>query len=635
MTEADGRPGGHGAEPGRAKPSREAALSALLEHLPEAVYGVDLNFRITFMNRFARQVWRGEAHDFIGQPVQRVLPNLTPEGFLAFLNGALAASDRVETKVFSETAQAWFHVMAFPHAEGLLLHARQSAALEPPESNHPRYDALTGCLMRAAFLDSLGRIPRPAVLAVLDLNHLKTLNEAHGHMGGDAHIRAAADTLREAFPDALIARWGGDEFVLLTAGERAEPVAAHLEQLRWPTATPRPTSLPAGTPVFEFGVALLPTPATPFEQAFAVADDALHQAKQAQRHLAAGDQDSFAVGAFSRYLETLETPEEVVQGSLARLLDLLDFDLGFFEVVGAAAGAGHVVVREGTGGGPVQTPELPVGLTRRALQLQQSVSATDYPARPDAEPGAVAAGVKSVGLTPVRADGHTVGVLGLATLHRWRTVTPQVRQLLELAGLRLGHALHLRRVVAEVRANLEAGLLGLGVALEARDLETHGHTQRVALLALKVGRALRLSETELDWLRDGAYLHDIGKLLIPDAVLLKPGRLTPEEWQTMQTHATRGRELASRIPALSPQVLDIVAYHHERWDGAGYPAGLSGEEIPLLARVFAVCDVYDALVSERPYKRPWSEADALAEIERQAGKQFCPAVVAGFLEAVS
>ncbi|MFC4427104.1 diguanylate cyclase [Deinococcus navajonensis] len=619
------------------KPSRDTALTALLENLPEAIYGVDLDFRITFMNRFARQVWRGEEQDFLGQPVQRVLPNLTPEGFLAFLGKALAAADRVETKVFSETAQAWFHVSAYPHTGGLFLHARQSADRKAPENNNPRYDALTGCLMRPAFLEAIREAPRPAVLAVLDLNHLKTINDVHGHMGGDAHIRATAESLREAFPDALRARWGGDEFVLLVPGHRAAPVADRLKQLRVTPTSVVSASQALSAPVFEFGVALLPTPATPFEQAFAVADDALHHAKQAQRHQAAGDQDSFAIGAFSRYLETLETPDDVVRGSLDRLLDLLNFDIGFYDTVGDAPGAAPVVVARGdaAGTGPLRGPEPAAGLTLQALQLQQSVSATDYPAEPYAVPEAVAAGIKSVGLTPVRAAGHTVGVLGLATVNRWRTVTPQVKQLLELASLRLGHALHLKRVVGEVRSNLEAGLLGLGVALEARDLETHGHTQRVAELAVRVGQALHLSDSELDWLRDGAYLHDIGKLLIPDAILLKPGRLTPQEWQTMQTHATRGLELASRIPALAPQVLEIVAHHHERWDGGGYPAGLRGEQIPLLARVFSVCDVYDALVSERPYKAPWSRADARAEIERQAGKQFCPVVVTAFLAAVS
>ncbi|UBV45332.1 HD domain-containing protein (plasmid) [Deinococcus taeanensis] len=614
-------------------PTREDALRALLEHLPAAVYGVDLDFRITFMNRLARQVWRGDQHDFIGQPVQRVLPNITPEGFLTFLTTALAAPEPVEIKVFSETAQAWFHVTAFPHNEGLFLHARQSAAPAPPVSNAPRYDALTGCWMRTAFLDGIRELPRPAVLAVLDLNHLKAINEVHGHMGGDAHIRAAADALRQAFPDALIARWGGDEFVLFAPGELAGPVAARLEQVRMTPSPLLSAARPPDTPVFEYGVALLPSLDTPFEQGFAVADDALHQAKQAQRHQAAGDQDSFAVGAFSRYLETLETPDEVVTGSLERLLDLLNFDIGFYDALGTTPGPSSVVLARGAGqeGGPLHLQGPPAGLSRRGLALQQSVSATDYPADPDAVAEAVAAGIKSVGLTPVRSGGQQVGVLGLATIDRWRTVTPQVKQLLELASLRLGHALHLQKVVTEVRSNLEAGLLGLGVALEARDLETHGHTQRVASLAARVGRALHLSDTELDWLREGAYLHDIGKLLIPDAILLKPGQLAPDEWRMMQTHAARGLELASRIPALAPQVLEIVAHHHERWDGTGYPAGLRGDAIPLLARVFSVCDVYDALVSARPYKAAWSKEDARAEIQRQAGKQFCPVVVEGFL----
>jgi HD-GYP domain-containing protein (c-di-GMP phosphodiesterase class II) len=113
--------------------------------------------------------------------------------------------------------------------------------------------------------------------------------------------------------------------------------------------------------------------------------------------------------------------------------------------------------------------------------------------------------------------------------------------------------------------------------------------------------------------------------------LLKPGRLTAQEREVMETHVVKGAHLASRLPGLHLAVLQIIELHHERWDGTGYPGGLVGEQIPLLARLFAVCDVFDALVSERPYKAAWSQEAALAEIEAQRGRQFCPQVVDGFL----
>ncbi|WP_234009291.1 HD-GYP domain-containing protein [Deinococcus sp. NW-56] len=151
---------------------------------------------------------------------------------------------------------------------------------------------------------------------------------------------------------------------------------------------------------------------------------------------------------------------------------------------------------------------------------------------------------------------------------------------------------------------------------------------------MALGERLGLGGQRLEALRQGASLHDIGKLTIPDAVLLKPGKLTPEEWAVMQSHAERGAAIAGRLRGLLPGTLDVIRSHHEKWDGSGYPDGLAGEAIPLAARVFAICDVYDALTQARPYKRAWSHGEALAELQAQSGRHFDPAVVAAFLEIV-
>ncbi|AWN22247.1 PAS sensor protein [Deinococcus irradiatisoli] len=182
-----------------------------------------------------------------------------------------------------------------------------------------------------------------------------------------------------------------------------------------------------------------------------------------------------------------------------------------------------------------------------------------------------------------------------------------------------------------LQATLEGGLLGLGIALEARDLETSGHTQRVIHYSMQLGEALGLDPLMLSELKHGASLHDLGKLTIPDGVLLKTGRLDAEEWALMQTHAANGYEIAARIPTLPRPALDVIRHHHERWDGTGYPDRLADTEIPLLARIFAVCDVYDALTSERPYKRAWTSQAALDELRAQRGTQFDPQVVDAFL----
>ncbi|WP_104989725.1 HD domain-containing phosphohydrolase [Deinococcus sp. NW-56] len=185
--------------------------------------------------------------------------------------------------------------------------------------------------------------------------------------------------------------------------------------------------------------------------------------------------------------------------------------------------------------------------------------------------------------------------------------------------------------LGDLRATLDAALETLGVAVELRDFETQGHTERVTHLALTFGAALGLSPERLLGLRQGAALHDIGKLGVPDAVLLKPGRLTPEERLLIETHAPRGAELAARIPFLHPEAHGVVRSHHERWDGTGYPDGLCGEGVPLLARIFALCDVYDALTSDRPYRAALPPEEALAILEAGRGTQFDPALTDRFV----
>jgi diguanylate cyclase (GGDEF)-like protein len=167
-------------------------------------------------------------------------------------------------------------------------------------------------------------------------------------------------------------------------------------------------------------------------------------------------------------------------------------------------------------------------------------------------------------------------------------------------------------------------------ALELRDLETEGHSQRVTELTLSMARRIGYPETELSQLRRGALLHDIGKIAIPDEILRKPGKLTAEEWATMKKHPQYARDLLISIHALRDS-LEIPFCHHEWWDGTGYPRGLKGDEIPLAARLFAVVDVWDALNSDRCYRPAWKPADARNYIEAQAGKQFDPQVVSAFL----
>ncbi|MBI4732455.1 MAG: HD domain-containing protein, partial [Chloroflexi bacterium] len=171
---------------------------------------------------------------------------------------------------------------------------------------------------------------------------------------------------------------------------------------------------------------------------------------------------------------------------------------------------------------------------------------------------------------------------------------------------------------------------GWSHALDLRDKETEGHTQRVVETTLRLGKRFGLNDEDLVHVRRGALLHDIGKMGVPDAILLKPGPLTDEEWVIMRRHPIYAYEMLSPIPYLR-RALDIPHYHHEKWDGSGYPEGLKGERIPLAARLFAVVDVWDALRSDRPYRAAWPDEKVNAYLRENAGGHFDPQGVEVFL----
>jgi HD-GYP domain-containing protein (c-di-GMP phosphodiesterase class II) len=163
-------------------------------------------------------------------------------------------------------------------------------------------------------------------------------------------------------------------------------------------------------------------------------------------------------------------------------------------------------------------------------------------------------------------------------------------------------------------------------AVEVKDSYTHGHSLRTAELAVELGLQMSLPSDRLRIIARGAYLHDLGKIAIPDQILNKPGSLTPDERKIVETHPQLGYELASTAPSLT-EVLPVILHHHERLDGQGYPKRLAGSEIPLEARVVAVADVWDALTSDRAYRVGWDPAHALAHIDAGRGTHFDPAVV--------
>jgi len=187
----------------------------------------------------------------------------------------------------------------------------------------------------------------------------------------------------------------------------------------------------------------------------------------------------------------------------------------------------------------------------------------------------------------------------------------------------------LRQALTDLERSYDITLEALGDALDLKDAETEGHSRRVTAFTIAIARAMGLPQDRVRVIARGAFLHDVGKMAIPDAILRKPGRLSPEEQVIMQQHAQLGYQMLRKIPFLH-EAADIVYSHQERFDGSGYPRGLKGDQIPLGARIFAIADTFDAVTSDRPYRAAQSIPSGRREIERQSGKQFDPEIVSVF-----
>lgn len=283
------------------------------------------------------------------------------------------------------------------------------------------------------------------------------------------------------------------------------------------------------------------------------------------------------------------------------------------------------------------------GMAGRAAQQRKIVNVRDLRIDPQtlvSAPSLAKEGFASYYAAPLLAQGKVKGVLEI--FHR-TPLDPDEEWLAFLEALAGQAAIaiesttlfeDLQRTNEELTKAYDATIEGWSHALDLRDKETEGHTQRVTELSLQLARTFGFGEKELLYVRWGALLHDIGKMGVPDKILLKEGPLTDEEWVIMRQHPVYAHEMLRSIQYLHP-ALDIPYCHHEKWDGTGYPRGLKGEEIPLVARLFAVVDVWDALTSDRPYRAAWSHERTLAHIRQGTGQHFDPQVVEVFTDLIT
>jgi putative nucleotidyltransferase with HDIG domain len=236
----------------------------------------------------------------------------------------------------------------------------------------------------------------------------------------------------------------------------------------------------------------------------------------------------------------------------------------------------------------------------------------------------------SVVCVPLRTPRKRLGVLHLDRGPFQPRFTRNDLRLADGLAAHVSVSIESAQLIHKQREMYLATVRMLSHVIEARDENTNSHTQRVTRFALLLGEHLGLSAEDLDVLRLGTPLHDIGKIGIDDVILRKPAPLSPAEQKIMRTHPQRGAEIVAQVRELA-SILPIVRSHHERWDGKGYPDGLAGKQIPRLARIVAVADAFDIMTSERPYRQPLAPADARAELERHSGTQFDPEVVAALL----
>lgn len=250
------------------------------------------------------------------------------------------------------------------------------------------------------------------------------------------------------------------------------------------------------------------------------------------------------------------------------------------------------------------------------------------------DPVMAAAGIRSLVVTPLKIRKNTFGVVTAVLVDNRAKSVFNEKDLyyLNFMARRAAFVIENIALYENIYENLFATLYAFVEAIEARDPYTKQHSSRVSEIALHVGRQMECSQEELDRLSFAGHLHDIGKIGIRDSILLKPARLTSSEFETIKRHPTIGANIIGHLGLMSEEQ-QIIQYHHERWDGSGYPDGLKGEEIPLLSRILAVADVYDAMASDRAYRQRIGDDIIIETIIKNAGSQFDKRVVAGFLEA--
>ena len=490
-------------------------------------------------------------------------------------------------------------------------------------------DSLTGLLNHGAVQVKLRqdiwrarRERTPLCCLLLDLDNFKPINDEQGHLVGDQLLQALARNVASEFrPYDGIGRFGGDEFVLIMPGPSQAEALEAADRLREIVGrTGAEVAGPGVELTASIGISQWHEPLT--------AGELLDRADRALR-LAKRRGKGCAVMATPEAEEELERLE-IRTGGPSELLNEL------WDMVSGCKGPSEVLRR------------LPA-LLQEVLRLEGAtlVEASDLP---DSSPAArvqdgpiwrptladlrEALGPAAACIGDARADGAHAALsvgrgdpwFGLVLLRSSEPEFPL--PVLRLAELLIGQAV--TAMAGQSRGASRSAVAALAAAIDARDRYTHAHSEQVGGLACEVARRLGLSPDEIERVRDGAMLHDVGKVAIPNEILNKPGPLTQAEWETMREHPLIGERILRQTPELVA-IAPLVRHEHERWDGRGYPDGLAGTDIPVGSRIIFACDAYNAMITARPYREPMDGEVALDELIRGSGTQFDPEVVDALL----
>jgi diguanylate cyclase (GGDEF)-like protein/putative nucleotidyltransferase with HDIG domain len=563
------------------------------------------------------------------------------------LKGALSVGFRRTRRVSDEDIEVLEAIA------GLASMACRNAEAYETARSAARTDALTGVLNHGAMhvrlreeIERARRVGHPLTCVLIDIDNFKALNDRAGHLVGDLILQRVARVLARDFrPYDQIARYGGDEFVLILSGVGLEEARAAAGRVRASIRdTPRAAGA-AGAPLqSSIGIALWHEPLGAGEL-LERADRALLLAKRTGRDRVAvaspeaehalamlvgrSGSPSDLMRDFWDMVAGCETPRQAITTLPAFMRRALDLE----EVALYEAGPGREPVLRRGADAHLPGDPAPRAFLRRALALHER--AADRIARAAVARGSLAELHESLGVRGHDLDEHApagsyaaVPLAGPGGLHGVLLLRsaeyPFALDVLQQAEMLARQSLMVLH--GQTGGGSGTAVKALAAAIDARDNYTHEHSQEVVTLAEDVARVLELPASEVDRVRTVALLHDVGKVAVPNEILYKPGTLTSSEWEVVRQHPLIGERILQRTPELA-DVAALVRHEHEHYDGSGYPDGVAGSDIPIASRIILACDAYSAMITRRPYREPMSPSAAIAELCASAGAQFDPAVV--------